>query len=400
MLYQATIEVIIMDSHKKQHQKHAKLARPSYGQFHRQEWGIVGTPCGNIQQLADTIIERLSDTYKIGYVDADHASEENGKEEEGARKHGASMVYTDKIGYHRFDVEAQMTPFQYRMQFLEQDAVIVNGNHFHAARQIVVIDSKKEESLKRKLKRLDNVVLILLAGDEKVVYPWLKDVLSNFDDIPKMKLEDEAGISIMIEKQLSAAQAPLYGLVLAGGKSQRMGEDKGALEYHGIPQRKYVYQLLSNFCKETYTSCRPDQADDMINPLADTFIGLGPFGGILSAFQQHPNAAWLVLACDLPLMDEATLEKLVAYRNHSKVATAFNSPVTEFPEPLIAIWEPRSYPRLLEFLAQGYSCPRKVLINSDIELLDPEDANTLRNANTPAEKEAIKDYLQQQKNVQ
>jgi molybdopterin-guanine dinucleotide biosynthesis protein A len=48
---------------------------------------------------------------------------------------------------------------------------------------------------------------------------------------------------------------------------------------------------------------------------------------------------------------------------------------------LITIWEPRSYQVMLNFLAQGYSCPRKVLINSEIELLKVKDVKVLLNVN-------------------
>jgi molybdopterin-guanine dinucleotide biosynthesis protein A len=102
-----------------------------------------------------------------------------------------------------------------------------------------------------------------------------------------------------------------------------------------------------------------------------------------------------VVACDLPLLDDATLSQLVGYRNVSKAATAFNSPVTEFPEPLITIWEPRAYPILLQFLAQGYSCPRKVLINSSVELLDAENPEALRNVNSPEEREEVLNIIKE-----
>jgi len=52
---------------------------------------------------------------------------------------------------------------------------------------------------------------------------------------------------------------------------------------------------------------------------------------------------------------------------------------------LVTIWEPRSYPLLLQFMAQGYSCPRKVLLNSPIELLVTENAQALENVNKPDE---------------
>ena len=122
--------------------------------------------------------------------------------------------------------------------------------------------------------------------------------------------------------------------------------------------------------------------------IADTFLELGPFGAILSAFRHDPNAAWLVVACDLPLLDAKTLDFLIKNRNLSAVATAFRSPQSadSFPEPLITIWEPRAYPILLSFLAQGISCPRKMLINSEIHLLHAPNNEALSNVNTPEEK--------------
>lgn len=381
-----------MAENDKKHQKHAKLARPDYGYFHRKEWAILGTPCGNIQKLAHAIIDRLSDLYRVGYVDADHQADDTLP---GAMDHGARMVYTDKIKYHQFSFQAKLDTYHYRWHFNDQDAVIVNGNHFQAKRQIVVIDPKKEDSLRRKLDRLTDVRLVLLADGVKEAFPWLKDELEGFNNIPQMKLADDAGIPLFIEKELNSSSPPLYGLVLAGGKSQRMGEDKGLINYHGIPQRDHLRELMSHYCQETFYSCRADQAEELTPSLVDTFEGLGPFGGILSAFRQKPDAAWLVAACDLPLLDDATFSQLVGYRNPSRLATAFNSPSTEFPEPLITIWEPRAYPVLLQFLAQGYSCPRKVLINADVELMDAETPQALLNVNTPEEKETALNIIKE-----
>jgi len=386
-----------MPSNKQQeHQKHTALSRPAFGHFHRHEWAVAGTPCDNIKKLAYGIIDRLSERYGVGYADAAHAGAEKGHSSGGAMAHGAKMEYTDKISYHQLDFIAKPDSYHYRAYFNEQDAVIVNGNHFPARKQIVVIDPRKEDSLKRRLEQLTDVRLILLVEGVNEVYPWLKERLEGFSNIPLMKLKDEAGIAILIEKELAAARAPLFGLVLAGGKSERMGRDKGLIEYYGKPQREYTAELISHFCKETFISCRADQAGGIGNPLPDTFTGLGAFGGILSAFRRQPDAAWLVVACDLPLLDEHTISQLVGFRNPSKVATAFNSPASEFPEPLISIWEPRAYPILLQFLAQGYACPRKVLINSNVELLDAKRPEALRNVNKPDEMEDVKTVINQQ----
>jgi molybdopterin-guanine dinucleotide biosynthesis protein A len=53
-------------------------------------------------------------------------------------------------------------------------------------------------------------------------------------------------------------------------------------------------------------------------------------------------------------------------------------------EPLITIYEPKAYPILLQYLAQGYSCPRKMLINNDVEIVEVDD-DLIQNINTPEE---------------
>jgi molybdenum cofactor guanylyltransferase len=123
--------------------------------------------------------------------------------------------------------------------------------------------------------------------------------------------------------------------------------------------------------------------------ITDKFIGLGPFGAICSAFMHNPNTAYLVVATDLPFVNQDVLELLLRQRNPKKIATAIKGKNKPFMEPLITIWEPKAYPILLSYLAQGYSCPRKVLINSDVEIVEIDDA-FIQNINTPDEFEAVK----------
>ncbi len=177
----------------------------------------------------------------------------------------------------------------------------------------------------------------------------------------------------------------LLGLVLCGGKSTRMGEDKSIIEYHGMPQRNYVYKLLSKVCSRTYFSIREDQLSEIPDHalyIIDKNEYKGPYNGLLSAHAAHPEAAWLVLACDLPLMDAVSLQSLVAARNN-EVATAFATSESGLPEPLAAIWEPEGLARSVEFLTSGrVTCPRKFLIGQSPELVYPENDSILMNANS------------------
>jgi molybdopterin-guanine dinucleotide biosynthesis protein A len=119
-------------------------------------------------------------------------------------------------------------------------------------------------------------------------------------------------------------------------------------------------------------------------------------GGLISAFMENPDTAWLTVACDLPFLSPKTIDFLISNRNPSKLATTFLDAEGKFPEPLVTIWEPRAYPVLFRYLSQGYSCPRKVLINSDVAILQAPDSEEFRNVNNPEEYQAaLKDLKDQ-----
>lgn len=368
------------------HQKHAKLPKPDQGEFHRHELAILGTNCTAIRNLANIIIQELHQQYKIAYVDAEHNT--SPINENSILTNGGSVEFIDKINYRSLSYKQSFNNFQNRVLFNEQDLVLVNGNHFIAQNQIAIIGPAKP--LEKKLEKLTNVQLILLTDGVSSLPDYLTTHLRVGFAAPVLKLTDTLAIATFINNWLKQKLPPLNGLVLAGGKSERMQTDKGSLNYFGQSQRIHVHQLLSAHCAETFVSyadAATINTEEQLPVVTDKFIGLGPFGGILSAFQNNPNAAWLTVACDLPYLSTETLAYLVANRNPSKLATCFMDSDKQFPEPLITIWEPRAYPVMLQFLAQGYSCPRKVLINSDVELLQAPDVTELKNINLPSERD-------------
>jgi molybdopterin-guanine dinucleotide biosynthesis protein A len=175
-----------------------------------------------------------------------------------------------------------------------------------------------------------------------------------------------------------------------------MGEDKGLMKWHGREQRYYVADLLKAFCEEVFISCRPDQVSAMHNKyktIVDEYEDGGPLGAIISAFHSDKNGAWLVIACDLPLIDHDTIGYLIENRNPFSSATTFRSPHDELPEPLITIWEPEALPLMEMALADGKKCPRKVLLNATTSILQAPDPMVLTNANTPEEKFKVMEAL-------
>lgn len=189
----------------------------------------------------------------------------------------------------------------------------------------------------------------------------------------------------------------VFGLVLAGGQSRRMGQDKGLLDYHGKPQREHIYEQLKPLCSQVFLSIRPGQEGalpDGVPFILDENMYRGPFNGLLSAHHAFPGVAWLVIACDLPLMDTRALRYLLDRRDPDAVATAFATHETGLPEPLAALWEPRALKEAITFLKSGEStCPRKFLINARTRLVFPEDDLWLANANAPEDYEVLQEKL-------
>jgi molybdopterin-guanine dinucleotide biosynthesis protein A len=181
----------------------------------------------------------------------------------------------------------------------------------------------------------------------------------------------------------------LYGLVLAGGASTRMGKDKAALTYHGKPQLRWAFDLLDSVCERAFVSVRPDQQLEptraSLPQIVDAQPGIGPIAGIDAALKAHPDKAWLVLACDLPFLSPQVLQHLMAHRDATSIATAYKSTYDALPEPLCAIWEPKARELVSHWIASNKQCPRKLLINSNTALIDQPDARALDNINTPDE---------------
>jgi molybdopterin-guanine dinucleotide biosynthesis protein A len=174
-----------------------------------------------------------------------------------------------------------------------------------------------------------------------------------------------------------------------------MKQNKSLIVYHQHAQWLHLFELLNKRCTNTFISCT-EKNINLFNQkpiITDKLVGYGPLSGIISTMLQLKNKAILVLACDLPLIDEETLYQLIQERDHSKMATTFMNHDSGFLEPLITIYEPKALTIMLNMLAQGFTCPRKMLMQNDIKVISPKHASALKNINYPEEKEQILNLL-------
>jgi molybdopterin-guanine dinucleotide biosynthesis protein A len=197
---------------------------------------------------------------------------------------------------------------------------------------------------------------------------------------------------------MQATHTPLFGLVLTGGLSQRMGMDKAALSYAGLPQLVRAFTLLSARVASCFVSVREAQCHDPLRRqypiIVDTLENCGPMAGLVAAHTAYPDVAWLVLACDMPLMDGASLDALIAARDPRCHAVAFRSAYDGLPEPLCTIWEPAALALLCQQVAAGGLSPRKVLAGEATRVLSACNPAVLNNVNTGEEREKAVEMME------
>jgi molybdopterin-guanine dinucleotide biosynthesis protein A len=188
---------------------------------------------------------------------------------------------------------------------------------------------------------------------------------------------------------------PVLGLVLAGGRSRRFGRDKAGIEIDGQALLARIFTLVDSVVERVFVSVRADQVDEALRKhyslIVDEQPELGPAGGILAAHAHSPDAAWFVIACDMPLLDERSIRLLIESRRAEKAGTGYRSPLDGLPEPLCAIWEPATLETFRQRVESGGSLsPRDMLADANVELIDAADARALANVNTPADFERLK----------
>ena len=358
--------------------------------YHPFEIGIVGYSGSGKTTLVSRLLERMSGRYEIGYYKHDahrFFMDKPGKDTHTAREAGARSVYINDPEHSAFIRSGEPTPDLLRAMFMDMDLLLVEGRKRSPIPKILLLDPRGEaEELFTSPAPPENLLAVLGPEGRPDYLP---------DTVPYLNRDDIAGTERIVEAELQrrVRSQRLKALIMIGGKSGRMGEPKAFMRYHGEPEVDRLARITADLVDQTYLSCRPEQVEDprlrSYALLPDRFPDIGPMGGILTAMQHDPDAAWLVLSCDLPLLDRDTVETLIRRRNPYRVATAYVEPENELPEPLIAIWEPKARSYLHRYLGELRSCPRKLLANAPIEGLIPEDPEALRNVNRPKERDAV-----------
>lgn len=144
------------------------------------------------------------------------------------------------------------------------------------------------------------------------------------------------------------------GVVLAGGKSTRLGQDKTEIVFAGVSLLWRAVALLRRHCESVMVVGRkapdayPGGGHQNVPWLLDKVPGCGPAGGIATALKALQRPC-LILSCDLPLMNDVMIGRLLQGRQvrpQSALMTTFRQVETGYIEALVAVYEPEVLPHL------------------------------------------------------
>ena len=177
----------------------------------------------------------------------------------------------------------------------------------------------------------------------------------------------------------------MLSLVLTGGLSTRMGTDKALIKVDGKTILDRTVNLLSSYSNQVFVSLREDQGQELnrskYEMLFDEPNLKGPMAGIMSATKYDAESPWIIVSCDLPLLDDETIKQLLDMREKDKDASVFSDKEVGI-EPLCAIYEPallqklQKNPQIIEKMS-----PQMTLKKMNINIIEPKNENALYNLN-------------------
>lgn len=195
-----------------------------------------------------------------------------------------------------------------------------------------------------------------------------------------------------------AAVETIYGIVVCGGRSSRMGSDKSSLVYHNIPQWQYVYDLLKALNLEVYISVNETQAvillqDLPLLPDLPRYRDTGPAAALLTAFEQFPGKDLFVIGCDYPFLKPAVLEHFFQFVTEGDTAAAFYNEKENLYEPLLAFYPARAALTLQDQFSKGNYSLQSLLRQQEARKFFPENNNSIQSIDTPEQYHAALKYL-------
>jgi molybdopterin-guanine dinucleotide biosynthesis protein MobB len=260
-----------------------------------------------------------------------------------------------------------------RRHFAECDVVLVEG---HRTADIPKIIVERRDAPRG---------LISPEGLEGVIAVVSDLAEDRFPGRPRFAFEDLEALAEFILRGIPGRSGTVAGVVLAGGLSRRLGTDKAQVTHEGATLLERASHLLAKVCRELWVVGRrvPENLEGLgVRWHLDLVPRVGPLGGLYTALKVADAPRCLLLACDMPCVNEEALRRLLAAPSEAPAVVARG--LEGRSEPLAAIYSQALLPKIEALLAEGdYKLSR--LFDQQTHYVDFADEGCFFNVNTPQE---------------
>lgn len=200
-------------------------------------------------------------------------------------------------------------------------------------------------------------------------------------------------------------QMTLSGIVLAGGQSRRMGEDKALLSIHGIPLLQHVCQVALDCASSVivvtpwpsrYKDIVPPDChllEETLMPKETSFESHSPLVGFRQGLEQISTNWVLLLACDMPQLKSDVLNAgAIALPQVNPTAIAYLPHDQNGWQPLCGFYRKACLTSLQSFINIGGRSFQRWLEGEVVEEWEPRDRDILLNCNTPEDWQNLLDH--------
>lgn len=195
---------------------------------------------------------------------------------------------------------------------------------------------------------------------------------------------------------INQSKKALSAYVLCGGKSQRMGYDKGLIKVGGITFVELIIKAITPLTSEiTLITDNPSYEPLGYRLLGDIVKNQGPAGGIYTALSDSRTEANLIVSCDMPALTSDLLRHLFLIYQKSNYQAVIASD-GHHDIPVLGVYSASLKPLLKGHITNGHLVLRNILFQTNFQRIDFGAIPDLFNVNTPMDLETFKQRVSPQ----
>lgn len=156
--------------------------------------------------------------------------------------------------------------------------------------------------------------------------------------------------------------------ILAGGKSSRMGTDKGLLLFNGKPLVQKIIEQLSPVVNEVIIVSNNHAYEQFgLQVIGDLIKGIGPAGGIHAALNHTDREQIFVVSCDMPFITTNAVRYIIQQAAHSQIALPlYHGKI----QPLFGAYSTQCLPKWKQLIEQGIIKLQEMVMHFDLLKID------------------------------